>query len=72
VIEQYLKNGSYSVPELQMMAKAFDGVCKSLGVKIRDDKIGQAVAKAIISASRIGVADVFELESRALGLLKRA
>jgi len=70
MIEKYLKDSNYSVRELQLMATAFEGVCKSLCVKVRDDKIAEAVAKAVISASRMGPANASELEKRALGLLK--
>lgn len=45
MIEKYLKDSNYSVRELQLMATAFEGVCKSLCVKVRDDKIAQSTSE---------------------------
>ena len=65
-ISRFIKESSFGPDEIEVIVRAFEGVCKELQLYSRNDPVTEIVAEKVIKAAAQGAKDVADLQQRAL------
>jgi hypothetical protein len=68
-IHNLFKNSPFGPEEIRVLATAYEQTLSALGLKQREDRLTELVAKKIISISQTGVRDASILAERAIAEL---